>query len=252
MEQIHAIIRAVMKEGAHYGTIPGTSKPTLLKPGAEVALSAFGLWPDCHIRVRELDDPGLEPGHCEVEVVVRVRRMLDGVQVGHGVGSASTLEERWRWRRAVSREEWEATPPDLRRERWRRVRNAIRRELQVAVNPYDVRNTVRKMAKKRALVDAALTTLGMSEVFTQDVEEMPEELRQETPNGGPLDERPISEAQLRRLYAIAREAGRSRDEVRARLREMGLERAAELKRSDYDAFVDWLRGEGGEAKEEER
>lgn len=38
--------------------------------------------------------------------------------------------------------------------------------------PRDFDNTILKMAKKRALVDATLSTLGMSDRFTQDVEDM--------------------------------------------------------------------------------
>ncbi len=39
-------------------------------------------------------------------------------------------------------------------------------------NPADHYNTVLKMAKKRALVDAVLTTTAASDIFTQDLEEI--------------------------------------------------------------------------------
>lgn len=38
-------IEAVLKEGVDYGTIPGSAKPALLKPGAEKMTSFFGLSP---------------------------------------------------------------------------------------------------------------------------------------------------------------------------------------------------------------
>jgi len=41
-------------------------------------------------------------------------------------------------------------------------------------NPADYYNTVLKMAKKRAHVDAILTATAASDIFTQDVEDMPE------------------------------------------------------------------------------
>ena len=67
---------------------------------------------------------------------------------------------------------------------------------------YTVDNTVLKMAKKRALIDATLLVASLSEVFTQDVEDM-------DLNGTIVEERTkpvytdnsgtISEAQAKRL-----------------------------------------------------
>ena len=37
--------RSIMREDIDYGTVPGTSKPTLLKPGAEKLTTFFGLAP---------------------------------------------------------------------------------------------------------------------------------------------------------------------------------------------------------------
>ena len=36
-------VQKVMKPGIDFGTIPGTQKPTLLKPGAEKLCTLFGL-----------------------------------------------------------------------------------------------------------------------------------------------------------------------------------------------------------------
>src|SRR5271169_3542726 len=47
-EQVNAIQRlmeAVMKEGEHYGRIPGSRKPSLWKPGAEKLCVAFHIEP---------------------------------------------------------------------------------------------------------------------------------------------------------------------------------------------------------------
>ena len=40
---IQAVLKDVMKEGVHYGVIPGCNKPSLLKPGSEIILSTFRL-----------------------------------------------------------------------------------------------------------------------------------------------------------------------------------------------------------------
>jgi len=44
-----------------------------------------------------------------------------------------------------------------------------------AKNPLAYANNIIKMAKKRAIVDAVLSTLGVSNLFTQDLEDMPDD-----------------------------------------------------------------------------
>ena len=43
VQLIQRVMRDVMKDGEHYGVIPGTNKPSLLKPGAEKLCTIFGL-----------------------------------------------------------------------------------------------------------------------------------------------------------------------------------------------------------------
>ena len=38
---VQEVMKAVMLEGTHYGKIPGTPKPSLWKPGAEVLAATF-------------------------------------------------------------------------------------------------------------------------------------------------------------------------------------------------------------------
>src|ERR687883_2127730 len=48
-------VRTVMREGVDYGVIPGTDKPTLLKPGAEKLCTLFGLSSRFHL-IRSVED----------------------------------------------------------------------------------------------------------------------------------------------------------------------------------------------------
>ena len=43
INQFQKIVRAELRDGVDYGVIPGTSKPTLLKPGAEKIAKLLGL-----------------------------------------------------------------------------------------------------------------------------------------------------------------------------------------------------------------
>ncbi|MFW7344422.1 hypothetical protein V0R37_23160, partial [Pollutimonas sp. H1-120] len=40
---LNQIFRNIMQKGTDYDTLPGTNKPTLLKPGAEMLRMAFNL-----------------------------------------------------------------------------------------------------------------------------------------------------------------------------------------------------------------
>lgn len=198
---LHAM-KAVMREGEHYGVIPGTGrkdpetgkeegKPTLLKPGAEKLCFLFRLAPSYEIA--ETDLPG---GHKSFQVRCRLHHMPTGGLVAEGVGICTTLEGKYRYRKEVLKDEndqpipvpgsyWKDRNPDKLGGRQFSVTKqdgkwyvAHRVEYD---NPADYYNTVVKMACKRALVAATLNATAASDIFTQDLEDTPEEVREEPP-----------------------------------------------------------------------
>jgi hypothetical protein len=165
---IQEVMRAVMKPNVHYGVIPGTQKPTLYKPGSEAVLSAF----------RISVDPESEDLSNGDEAKYRVRcygrSMATGTIVGIGIGEASSNEEKYKWRAAVCDEEFDATPEDRRRTAYKKGKGGGHYTVkQVRTNPADVANTILKMAKKRAQIDMTLTATACSDVFDQDLEDLP-------------------------------------------------------------------------------
>ncbi len=173
----NAWVNTQLCEGVDFGKIPGIDKPTLLKPGAEKVAQAYGCSPVAEITMRQQD---AETGYLYVEVVVRLVHIQTGAVIATGLGSCSTYESKYRWR-------WEwwnegGLPPKGEGWEWVEKRDgtvAYRRRVQNR-DLIDQWNTVLKMAKKRALVDAALTVSGASEKFTQDVEDTPEEVERPT------------------------------------------------------------------------
>lgn len=165
VQLIQEVMRTVMHDGEHYGVIPGCGvKPSLLKAGAEKLLMTFRFAP-------EFDVIPMFPGDEEkvgYRVICRIVNR-DGRFMGSGVGEASSEEKKWKWRKAVCEAEWEEADPSARRKKWESGGNY---ELQVANNPFDMSNTILKMAKKRAQVDATITATACSDIFTQDLEEM--------------------------------------------------------------------------------
>ena len=165
---LQEVLEKVMKKGQHYDTIPGTSKPTLLKPGAEKILATFRLGVDPIVEDLSNGDILRYRVKCNIKT-------FNGIFVGAGVGEASSEEEKYKWRSIVSEKEWEATPENMRKIKYTRDKNHPTIQ-QIRTNPYDIANTILKMAKKRAMVDGTLTVTAASDIFTQDIEDMPEEI----------------------------------------------------------------------------
>lgn len=265
---IQEVMRAVMKEGVHYGTIPGTPKPTLYKPGSEKLLSTF------HIAIEPIVEDLSDRDQARFRVITRATSVGSGAYLGSGVGEASSAEEKYQWREAVCVQEFDATPEDRKRLKYKRANNkdgfiVIQ---QVRASVPDVANTVLKMAKKRSQIDVTLTVTGASDIFSQDIEDLPEEYRsaiaeeegQQLPteikrksetqpvpapkpqpvvippvakkDHGPI----ISEAQSRRFYAIYKNAGKTDREVQEYLmHKFGTRDNREIPRSGYEAACDW-------------
>lgn len=166
------VMRSTMIEGTHYGTIPGTKTKSLYKPGAEKLMATFRL--ACDPIVEDLSHDG--------EVHYRLKVMVhssSGALLGAGIGECSSQEDKYAWRGAVCKEEFDATPENRRRVKFSKYQGKVEQKQQVRTNPADVANTILKMAKKRGLVDAILTVTAASDIFTQDIEDLSDEIREE-------------------------------------------------------------------------
>lgn len=162
----------VMKEGTHYGTIPGTKTPSLYKPGAEKLMATFRLAAD-----PEVEQLGVG-GEIHYRVKVNIRSS-SGVFLGAGIGECSSQEDKYAWRAAVCDEEFDLTPENRRRVKFSKYQGRVEQKKQVRTSPADVGNTILKMAKKRGLIDAVLTITAASDIFTQDIEDLAPEILQE-------------------------------------------------------------------------
>ncbi|MGO9008838.1 MAG: hypothetical protein ACLQPN_01950 [Bryobacteraceae bacterium] len=91
--------RRIMVKDQDFGEIPGTGKPTLLKPGAEKLCNFFGLEPEFTPMVEDIDWTGVQHGG-EVFCYARYRcRLLrEGRVVGVGEGSCNSWEAKYRYR----------------------------------------------------------------------------------------------------------------------------------------------------------
>lgn len=173
VQLIQQVLATVMKDGTHYGKIPGAGdKPVLLKPGAEKIMATFRL--SAEPLVEDLSDDDV----CRYRIQVRLVSP-SGRFVGAGIGECSSGEEKYKWRASVCQDEFDECPVDRRRMKWKKGWDGKPnyQQQQVRAETADRANTVLKMAKKRALVDAVLTATAASDIFTQDLEDMPPEMR---------------------------------------------------------------------------
>jgi hypothetical protein len=192
-------MRSVMREGEHYGKIPGTNKPTLLKPGAEKLGVTFRLVPSYSEQVIDIGTNG----HREYRVKCSLTHAPTGQFFGEGLGSCSTMENKYRYRTGpgdstgigVPKAYWDARKDDPSKaakiikdmanaagflgDRFNTQKDdsgqwviTTKSEKVEHDNPADYYNTCLKMAKKRAHVDAILTATAASDIFTQDVEDL--------------------------------------------------------------------------------
>lgn len=177
---VQEVMRAVMigpsKEnpnGVHYGIIPGTDKPTLLKSGAEVLCMAFRI-ADSYA-VEDLSTDGV----VRYRVTCTGTHQVTGLVLGTGMGEASSGEEKYKWRKASSRQEFEDTPPNMRRTKhgYNKFEKKAFEIQQVRTEPADLANTILKMANKRAKMAMVLNVTAASDCFSQDLDDMDEALR---------------------------------------------------------------------------
>lgn len=169
MDVVQRFFKDVMIEGQDYGVIPGTDKPALLKPGAEKLCELYGYSP--MMKVVE-EDKDLHSGFYMATVTMQLVSRKTGAIVAEGTGSANTHESRYRWRWLYP-EKLPAglDPAHLVKRSGNKKGGGTWTQYRVENDdPFSLWNTVLKMAKKRALVDVALSATRSSGLFTQDPE----------------------------------------------------------------------------------
>ena len=130
---IETVIGKNLKAGRDYDRLPNTAKPTLFKSGAEILAGVFNFKTTAKV-INRVENYDKQFVLYEVCVTVFDK---DGNVVAEGLGSCNSRERRYL-------------------------------KTDFATNL----NTILKMAKKRAYVDAILTATHASKVFTQDIEDI--------------------------------------------------------------------------------
>jgi hypothetical protein len=180
---VQEVMRAVMKKDVHYGTIPGTPKPTLYQPGADVLCMTFRIAPE--FGVEDLSTADV----IRYRVTCKGVHQTTGVVLGAGLGECSVGEEKYKWRKAICDAEFDETPQHLRRVKYARGKGGtVYKQHQVRTEPADLANTVLKMANKRAKIAMVLAVTAASDMFGQDLEDLDATLQEHFADAEPQRE----------------------------------------------------------------
>jgi hypothetical protein len=192
-QSIVEFVQSILVEDEDFGKVGGSSKPTLLKPGAEKLTVFFGLVPSYEC-VKEIEawDGAKFGGEPFSYYRFKCRLLRDGQVFGEGEGSCNSRESKYRYRIQTrlcplcseaaiipSKQEYGGGwlcfhkkggcgakfadgDPDI-----------VNQQIGRVLNPDtpDLVNTILKMATKRAYIAAVLNATGASEFFTQDLED---------------------------------------------------------------------------------
>lgn len=191
-ERLQIVMRSMMKEGVHFGKIPGTQRDVLLKPGGEVLCQMFRLVPDVTTRI-EYGDGKLSPHITVTSRCVLHHGSIEGPVVAVGEAAGTSWEKKWRYRlaericptcgkagaiikgkdeygggwlcyakRGGCATKWPDGDAAIEGQQLGQVENP---------DPYELLNTIVKITNKRARIDAIITGTASSDLLTQDVEE---------------------------------------------------------------------------------
>ena len=203
----------LLKRDIDFGTIPGTTRPSLYKSGAEAIAMGYGLLQHYEL-VSKTEEWGDTPFFMYT-VKCSLCKVVNGVEYvfSSAYGSANTREKR-------------------------NGRN----------DAFNAANSTLKMAQKRALTSAAIAVSGLSSAFTMDVEDMG--FNKTVDNFKPDATEPtatITQAQRKRLFAIAKTYGMGNVELKAWLKEkFSLESTNDITNKLYESIVEEL--QKGETK----
>lgn len=192
-----------LKRDVDFGKIPRTKTPTLLKAGAEKICEAYGLLQhyDVISKIEKVDDLK-NPFFFYLVKCDLVKIASDGREYvfSSGIGSANTMEKRNGFNSA-----------------------------------FDSANTAAKQASKRSLVAAAINIAGLSGAFTQDLDNETFMEGYEKIANTQDENAPVTAKQIKRLFALAEDAGLNAAEAKRKLAASGITSTKDIKQKDYDA-----------------
>ena len=249
IKRFQAMVKRLLTPNVDYGVIPGTKKPTLLKPGAEKIIKLMQLSDSYQILSKEED---YQKPFFAFTVKCQLKSYSSGKLMSEGMGQCNSNESKYRYRWVFDNQ----LPAGFDRET-AHIKTVGRGQVYVMyrIDNDDICsqvNTILKMAEKRAKVDAALSAGRLSELFTQDIEDMTdtEPVNQQAaeferdvidqPPKNHVSDSPISAAQRRRLFAICQQYSVTQDSLKKYLQDnFKIDTTTKILKSQYVEICHW-------------
>lgn len=169
-----AFSKDILKKDLDYGVIPGVNKPTLFKPGAEKLRFVYGLGVEM-VQTASNEDADRKYMDYTYKATIKAK---NGQVIAECEGNANSYESKWRYSWKIANKNPSKEEADKLKAqklgKWTKGKdgNWMWLERQENEDIMGLKNTLMKMAQKRAFVGAILLATGASEFFTQDVEDM--------------------------------------------------------------------------------
>ena len=172
ISDFQVLVKNTLKSGHDFDVIPGTNKPTLLKPGAEKINMLFGINPEYDF-LDKIEDYQNDFFAYNIKCTL----YQNGRPVAQGVGSCNSKEKKYRYLNVKE----EDIPQGMDISNLEVVTDKYGKTKYKIENPdiCSLVNTILKMAKKRSHIDATLQVAALSEIFTQDAEDMKDFIHKE-------------------------------------------------------------------------
>lgn len=169
VKSLQATLKSILVDKHDYGTIPGCGdKPTLLKPGAEKILMALGITSSYEL----IEHTENFEGKGFFAYTVKCLLFKNGSKITEGLGHANSKEKKWAYEFVNEKDLPEGTDKSLLKKKVFNSNNGTFTKYEVDADVNSKANTILKMAKKRAQIDAVLTVASLSEIFTQDFDDL--------------------------------------------------------------------------------
>jgi hypothetical protein len=241
LKEFQEFIREYLVDGEDYGTIPGTNKPTLLKPGADKLCEIYGMAD--RYKIKEVENWQLDPPLFDYQVECTLVTRRDDRLVGTGVGSCNSWEGKYKYRDArrkcplcgkeaiiKGKAEYGGGWLCFKKKdgcgaKFLDTDEAITSQASGKEINDDVptlKNTILKMAKKRAKVDAVIGVTRSSGIFTQDMDDI-----------GPTDDGQGTQAGAQRI-------------AEKKIADYKAKKAAPTVNGNFVFILEWPEGQGGD------
>jgi len=212
---LQSFVREMMVPEVDFGLIPGCKKPSLYKSGAEKLTDIFGLSKTFEI-INRVEDWDKKIFHYEVKAVLVNKRT--GMVEAEGLGSCCSKEKKYQYQDA-----------------------------------YNIINTIIKMAKKRAFIDAVLSATRSSGIFTQDIEDISNINNDNSKNnaGQPPEtqpatdnvDAPVSQATTKKIMAQIKATYISLDYAKILMQKRyNVQESKDLTEAQANDFIEHLKG----------